>query len=91
MIKLANINPALKKFLLLAKKFRWLIAGATLCGLLKFNLPLAFPWILKDIINQLLSPSTAQLEKINQSVLFLLLLYLFWTVITFYRTYLTGR
>ena len=91
MIKLANINPALKKFLSLANKFRWLIAGATLCGLLKFNLPLAFPWILKDIINQLLSPSTAQLSKINQSVLFLILLYLFWMVITFYRTYLTGQ
>ncbi|MFC1591185.1 ABC transporter ATP-binding protein [Thermodesulfobacteriota bacterium] len=91
MMKLASISPALKKFLVLAKKFRWLIAGATLCGLLKFNLPLAFPWVFKDIINQLLSPSTAQLDRINQLIFFLVLLFLFWTFITFLRTYLTGQ
>ena len=90
-MKVASINPALKKFIVLARKFKWLIAGATLCGLLKFNLPLAFPWVLKDIINQLLSPSTANLGEINQSILFLLVLYLFWAVITFLRTYLTGQ
>ncbi len=91
MMKLASINPVLKKFIFLAKKFRWLIVGATLCGLLKFNLPLVFPWILKDIINQLLSPSTANLGEINQSILFLIVLYLFWTGVTFLRTYLTGN
>lgn len=91
MIKVASISPAVKKILVLAGKFRWLIAGATLCGFLKFNLPLVFPWILKDIINQLLSPSTAQLDRINQLILFLLLLFLFWMVITFLRTFLTGQ
>ena len=91
MIKVASISPALKKFIFLTKKYRWLITGATLCGLLKFNLPLAFPWILKDIINQLLTPATAHLDKINQSILFLILLYVVWTAITFLRTYLTGQ
>jgi len=91
MMKVASISPAFKKFIFLANKYRWLIVGATLCGLLKFNLPLAFPWILKDIINQLVTPSTAHLDRINQSILFLILLYLLWTAITFLRTYLTGQ
>ncbi len=90
-MKLASISPAVKKFLVLAEKFRWLIAGATLCGLLKFNLPLVFPWVLKDIINQLLSPATAQPDKINQLIFFLILLYLFWMAITFLRTFLAGQ
>ena len=45
-----KINPALKKFLSYARPYRWWIVGATMCGLLKYNIPVLFPWILKDVI-----------------------------------------
>jgi len=68
-----------------------MVVGATICGLLKFNIPLVFPWILKDIINQLLSPRLPIVQHINYSMLVLILLYILWMVVTFFRSYLADQ
>jgi subfamily B ATP-binding cassette protein MsbA len=86
-----EINPAIKKFLSYAKPYRWWIIGATVCGLLKYNIPVLFPWILKDVINRLLQPTPATMSFIGQRILMLAVIYLFWTVITYYRSYLADH
>jgi len=85
------LSPSIRKFLFYAKPYRWLVVGATICGLLKFNIPLIFPWILKDIINQLLSPKPAIVQHINYSMLVLILFYILWMVVTFFRSYLADQ
>ena len=85
------MNPAIKKFLSYAKPYRWWIIGATICGLLKYNIPILFPWILKDVINHLLHPSPFTMSFINKKILTLCVIYVFWTVITYYRSYLADQ
>ncbi len=85
------MNPAIRKFLTYARPYRWWIAGATLCGLLKYNIPVLFPWILKDVINALLYTDKTNVSEIHIKMLALILIYLFWAVITFYRSYLADQ
>lgn len=86
-----KINPAIKKFLSYARPYRWWIIGATVCGLLKYNIPILFPWILKDVINRLLKPTPSTMSFIGQKILILAVFYIFWTVITYYRSYLADH
>ena len=86
-----KIDPALKTFLSYAKPYRWWIAGATACGLLKYNIPVLFPWIFKDVINHLLSSSPPVAAFINRKIIALCLIYIFWTVITYYRSFLADK
>jgi subfamily B ATP-binding cassette protein MsbA len=86
-----SLNPATKKFLSYAKPYRWWIAAATVCGLLKYNIPVLFPWILKDVIDHLLTSSPPRIAKINTDILLLTLSYLFWAMVTFYRSYLADQ
>lgn len=85
------LSPALRKFFSYARPYRWWIAGATVCGLLKFNIPVVFPWVLKDVIDYVLKTPSPDLGKISASMVFLILLYIFWSVITYYRSYLADR
>lgn len=85
-----SINPAIKKFLSYTRPYRWWIAGATVCGLLKYNIPVLFPWIFKDIIDDLLS-AAPDMNTINRNILLLLVIYVFWAGITFYRSFLADQ
>ncbi len=86
-----SLNPATKKFLSYARPYRWWIAAATVCGLLKYNIPVLFPWILKDVIDHLLTASPPRLSKINTDIFLLTLSYVFWAIVTFYRSYLADQ
>ena len=79
------INPALKKFLSHVKPYRWLIVVATMCGLLKYNIPLIFPLVLKNIIDHLLSPASYNTAKLHSTMILLVLLYLCYAVATYFR------
>ena len=85
------INPSLKKFLRYVKPYKWMIITSTTCGLLKYNIPLIFPWIFKDIIDRLLSPSSYDAVKLNYTMLILIVVYLFWAVITYFRSYIADK
>jgi subfamily B ATP-binding cassette protein MsbA len=86
-----TINPAVRKFLSYARPYRRLIALGTLCGLLKYNIPVLFPWVLKDVIDNLLSSSPPDTSRIHMRLGFLLVLYVFWALITYLRTYFADR
>jgi len=44
----------LARFFAYVRPYRRTLALATLAGVLKFNLPLAFPWILKEVVDRVL-------------------------------------
>jgi len=82
---------SLGKFLAYVKPYRWMIAGATLCGLLKYNIPVAFPWVLKDVIDHLVSPSHSYTLRLNLTMIALILLYFLWAAVTYLRSYLADQ
>lgn len=86
-----KLNPDIKRFLTYAKPYRWWIAGATICGLLKYNIPVVFPWILKTVIDHLLSSSPADVRFINKNIVTLFLIYIVWAFITYYRSYIADQ
>ena len=86
-----KIDPALKKFLSYARPYRWWIVGATLCGLLKYNIPVLFPWILKDVIDYLLTAASPDISRINFKIIMLILAYFLWTIVTYFRSYLADQ
>jgi ATP-binding cassette, subfamily B, putative efflux pump len=47
-VKLHSHN--LVRFLSYVKPYRWTLVLSTLIGVLKYNLPVIFPWILKDVL-----------------------------------------
>lgn len=80
-------NPAIKKFLHYVKPYRRVIMVATVCGLLKYNIPLIFPWIFKDVIDHLLSPSSYDTSRLHTTMLAMIGLYVVWAVVTYFRSY----
>lgn len=80
------IDRTLARFLSYAKPYRWWIIGASICGILKFNVPLIFPLVLKHIIDYLTSHSTPTMADITPPMAALLVLYLFWSVVTYFRS-----
>src|SRR5215471_17970543 len=90
---IGNIMPyrSLRKFLAYVKPYRWMIAGATLCGLLKYNIPVAFPWVLKDVIDHLISPADSYAVTLNLTMIALILLYALWAGVTYLRSSLADQ
>ena len=73
------------------KPYRWLIVVATIFGLLKYNIPLIFPLVLKNVIDHLLSPSSYDTTKFHYTMTSLVVLYMFWAVATYLRSYFADR
>lgn len=90
-VKNIFINQSLKKFLSHVKPYRWLIVVATIFGLLKYNIPLIFPLVLKNVIDHLLSPSSYDTTKFHYTMMSLVALYVFWAVATYLRSYFADR
>ena len=73
------------------KPYRWVIVVATIFGLLKYNIPLIFPLVLKNVIDHLLSPSSYDTTKFHYTMTSLVVLYMFWAVATYLRSYFADR
>lgn len=86
-----SIPPAYKNFLKYVKPYRWLILAASLFGLLKYNIPLIFPWIFKGIIDDLLKPASYDIRKLYSIMAAMILLYVVWGVASYFRSYFADR
>lgn len=82
------IDTRLKRFFYYVRPYRWWIAGATLSGLLKFNIPVVFPWLLKDIIDHLVSAPRPDASHIHAALAAMVGLYAFWTIVAYLRSFL---
>ncbi|MGQ3684580.1 MAG: hypothetical protein ACUBOA_06160 [Candidatus Loosdrechtia sp.] len=45
---------------------------------MKYNIPLIFPWVFKDVIDHLLTPSSYNIAELHYTMLAMIMLFLFW-------------
>ncbi len=78
-------TPVVRRFLRYARPYRGAILLATVFGVLKYVLPIAFPWVLKDVIDRLVDARGGGAGWLHATMGGLLALYVFWAVITWFR------
>jgi subfamily B ATP-binding cassette protein MsbA len=82
----------LRRFLAYLKPYKSWLLLSTAIGVLKYNLPVVFPWILKDVIDILLMGKTASLYwNLDHLMLFGVLLFIAYALITTLRSYIADR
>ena len=82
----------MRRFLPYARPYRWRLVLSTVVGVIKYNLPVAFPWILKDVIDHLLLGKPGQIGLGFDRLMGLaILLFLFYAVVTYLRTYIADH
>jgi ABC-type multidrug transport system fused ATPase/permease subunit len=78
------------RFLAYAKPYWPYVAGATLCGLVKFLAPLAFPWVLKVLLDDVVLKSdvdpVVREREIFTLVCVVLAINALWMVATYFRS-----
>lgn len=81
-----------RRFLAYVRPYRWRLVLSTVVGVVKYNLPVIFPWILKDVIDGLLSgkPSCTGLG-FDQLMGLSVLLFIVYAAICHLRTYIADR
>lgn len=86
-----RIDPSIKRFLAYAKPYRWAVVGATLAGILKFNIPVVFPLVLKEVIDHLVTAPQIEFKKINTLMMSVLALYVVWYFASYFRSFWADR
>jgi ABC-type multidrug transport system fused ATPase/permease subunit len=80
----------IRRFLAYAKPYWRYVAGATFCGLIKFLAPLAFPWMLKVLLDDVVLSSNVDAAERERTILVLvatvLLINVAWMIATYYRS-----
>ncbi len=80
------------RFLAYVRPYRWTLFLSTVVGVIKYNLPVAFPWILKDVIDNVLAgKQSATGLTFDQLMILSVALFTFYSIITYYRTYIADR
>lgn len=82
------VDDTLKRFLAYAKPYRAWIGAATVCGLLKFNLPLLFPLALKIVVDHLTGAAPMAPGDLHLLMLGLIAVYAVWAIAAYYRSQL---
>jgi len=85
----------LRRFLKFVKPYRHLVFLMTLCGVLRYNIPLVFPWAFKILIDDILiNPDRDTPQKFHTLLLMvwgLVGVYLVHALATFGRSYWAGK
>jgi subfamily B ATP-binding cassette protein MsbA len=80
------------RFLGYVRPYRWQLVLATVTGVLKYNLPVLFPWILKEVVDSLLAGKVARTGLGFDHLMGLaVLLFVTNAVITYFRTLLVDN
>jgi ABC-type multidrug transport system fused ATPase/permease subunit len=88
----ASKRTPIWRFLAYAKPYWPFVAGATLCGLLKFLAPLAFPWMVKVLLDDIVlgEASADRGRTILHLVGGVLAVNAVWMIATYYRSVLAA-
>ncbi len=82
------------RFLAYAKPYWKYVAGATLCGLVKFLAPLAFPWMLKVMLDDVVLNANIEAAMKDRTILYLiggvLIVNVAWMIASYYRSVLAA-
>jgi ATP-binding cassette, subfamily B, putative efflux pump len=86
----ATERKTIWRFLAYAKPYWPYVAAATFCGFIKFLGPLAFPWMLKVLLDDVVLNETLDAEQRERTIRFLigsvLAVNLVWMVATYFRS-----
>jgi ABC-type multidrug transport system fused ATPase/permease subunit len=78
------------RFLAYARPYWPYVAGATFCGLIKFLAPLAFPWVLKVLLDDVVLNANVDPQTQQRTIFYLvgavLAVNVAWMVATYYRS-----
>jgi subfamily B ATP-binding cassette protein MsbA len=88
------LRAPIRRFLAYARPYWPFVAGATCCGLIKFLAPLAFPWMLKVMLDEVVLEggldAAAREHRIRQLVGMVLGVNAVWLIGTYYRSVLAA-
>ncbi|MGH8176303.1 MAG: ABC transporter ATP-binding protein [Steroidobacter sp.] len=91
---LATERTPIRRFLAYARPYWRYVAGATFCGLIKFLAPLAFPWMVKVLLDDIVLNSSIDSAARERDTLYLvggvLTLNVAWMAATYYRSVFAG-
>jgi len=85
------IDPTLKRFFSYVKPYRVWIIAAAVAATLKFSIPLAFPLVVKEIVDLLVAPPPFNRLRLHEMMGAMLAVYIVWTVISYLRSYFADR
>jgi subfamily B ATP-binding cassette protein MsbA len=80
----------LVRFLGFLKPYRHLVLLATLCGVVRYLIPLVLPWTLKLLVDDFLLSQRRPRAELHIIMLGLVGLYLLYAVASYWRSYLAG-
>jgi len=80
----------LVRFLGFSKPYRHLVLLATLCGVVRYLIPLVLPWTLKLLVDDFLLSQRRPRAELHIIMLGLVGLYLLYAVASYWRSYLAG-
>lgn len=84
-------RKSLRRFLSYASKYRLLIGLAIFSGVVRYLIPLILPWTIKILVDDFLRSSTSRTEiQLHMLMSGLCVLYLIYSVASYYRSYLAG-
>lgn len=81
------IDPTLKRFFAYVKPYRTWIIAAAIAAILKFGIPLAFPLVVKEVINLLVAPPPFDMLYLHEMMGSMFAVYVVWTGISYLRSY----
>jgi len=85
------IDPTLKRFFSYVRPYRAWIIAAAVAATLKFGIPLAFPLVVKEIVDLLVAPPPFNRLRLHEMMGAMLAVYVIWTVISYLRSYFADR
>lgn len=82
----------MRRFLSYVSPYRWMFVLSTAMGVVEFNLPVIFPWILKDLIDNLLAgkPSVTGFT-FNQIMIIAMAIFVLYALINYIRSYISFK
>lgn len=87
-----NTSNNVVRFLAYVKPYRWALFASTMVGIIKYNLPVVFPWILKDVIDNVLAgKESVSGLTFDQLMILSLGIFALYSVITYLRTFIADR
>ncbi len=85
-------RSSLRRFLVYLRPYRWTLAAAMACGVVRYLVPLALPWAVKILLDELLVPVNGPRPVFRLHLLMggLCGLYAVYALISYWRSYLAG-
>jgi len=88
----ATVRSSLRRFLRFVTPYRAVLAAAILFGIARYLIPLVLPWTVKVLVDDFFSPTAVRPRiQLHWIMAGLCLLYVVYALVSYWRSYLSGR